>query len=116
MQLDGAVVVVTGAGSGIGAALCERFAVEASAVVALDLDADAAGRTAQRIEAGTRSAGLEVWSAGCDVADPDEVTRVVGPVLERHGRVDLSAPTPASGPAPASKRPMGSGSGSGTST
>ena len=89
MQLAGAVVVVTGAASGIGAALCERFATEASAVVAVDLDAGAAGNVAQRIETNAGRAGLEVWSAGCDVAHPDEVARVVGSVLERHGRVDL---------------------------
>ena len=47
MRVDGQVVVVTGAGSGIGAAMARRFAQEgAAAVVVADLHRDAAQQVA----------------------------------------------------------------------
>ena len=45
-SVDGAGVVITGAGSGIGAALARRFAAEGARVVVNDLDAAAAQRVA----------------------------------------------------------------------
>ncbi len=48
-SVDGAGVVVTGAGSGIGAALARRFATEGARVVVNDLDAAAAQQVAASI-------------------------------------------------------------------
>ncbi|MGI9016002.1 MAG: SDR family oxidoreductase [Euzebya sp.] len=49
MELNDARVLVTGGGSGIGAALCRRFAAEGARVVVVDLDADSAARVAGEI-------------------------------------------------------------------
>lgn len=81
MELQGKVAVVTGAGSGIGAALARRFAAEgAAAVVVSDRDGTAADRVAAEI--------------GCtadttDVIDEAAVAALVARTLEHHGRIDL---------------------------
>lgn len=49
MRLEGRVAVVTGGGSGIGKAICERLAHEGARVAALDIDEDAAQATAELV-------------------------------------------------------------------
>jgi NAD(P)-dependent dehydrogenase (short-subunit alcohol dehydrogenase family) len=75
------IVIVTGGGGGIGAALCRRFAKEGAAgVLVADLDAAAAGRVADEIG----GVGTAV-----DVAREDQVRSLVALALDRYGRVDL---------------------------
>jgi len=72
MKLKDKVCVVTGAASGIGAALVRRFIAEgARAVVGVDLKAPADGGLA------------------CDVANEAEVTQLVETVIARHGTIDV---------------------------
>jgi NAD(P)-dependent dehydrogenase (short-subunit alcohol dehydrogenase family) len=81
MQIDGKVVVVTGGASGIGAALCRRFAKErARGVVVADRDGAGAARVAEEIS------GLAVPT---DVAVEADVQRLVARAVERFGPVDL---------------------------
>lgn len=61
-DLSGKTAVITGAGSGIGAACAQRLAAAGAKVVALDLNADAAAATASAL-GGT--------SVAVDVSDPD---------------------------------------------
>jgi NAD(P)-dependent dehydrogenase (short-subunit alcohol dehydrogenase family) len=81
VQVRDAVVVVTGGGSGIGAALCRRFAAEgARRVVVVDRDAASADNVAAEIS------GV---GAALDVTDPRAVADLVAQTLARDGRIDL---------------------------
>lgn len=62
-------VVITGAGSGLGAALCELLAERGAQVVAADLDLAAVTAVATRL-------GPGVHPMRCDVADLDDVERL----------------------------------------
>jgi len=79
------VAVVTGAGSGIGAAIARVFARQQALVVVLDRDEPAAQRTATAI-AGD---GGQAVAIACDVADAASVGRVFGRIVAGHDRVDI---------------------------
>jgi NAD(P)-dependent dehydrogenase (short-subunit alcohol dehydrogenase family) len=75
------VIVVTGGGNGIGAALCRRFAAEgAKAVVVADIDEASAQRVAAEI------GGLVVRT---DVTRASDLERLAADVVARHGAIDL---------------------------
>lgn len=60
------VIVITGAGQGLGRALARRFASEGETVVLL-------GRTAAKVEAVAREIGARALPIGCDVSSPSSV-------------------------------------------
>ena len=76
----GAGVVVTGGGSGIGAALCRRFAAEGARVVVNDIDGEAAAAVAASC-GGTAVAG--------DAASEDGVAALVSAARAELGEIDL---------------------------
>jgi NAD(P)-dependent dehydrogenase (short-subunit alcohol dehydrogenase family) len=84
-KLRGKVAVITGGGSGIGAAMAQRFAREGAAVVVADSDAPAARATVERIAAaGGRAAAVQV-----DVSRAAEVARMIQTTIEQFGRIDI---------------------------
>ncbi|MEY2568021.1 MAG: hypothetical protein QOE35_2550 [Actinomycetota bacterium] len=82
MNFTGKQAIVTGAGSGIGAALCRALVASGAEVMCTDVDGDAAERTASSLGARARSARL-------DVTDATAVQAAVEEVVERSGRLDL---------------------------
>lgn len=84
-NLDGSLVLVTGAGSGIGRATTQAFAAERARVLCVDIDAGAAEKTA----AGCAEAGAEAHPLVCDVADWEAVSRLAETVRTAHGPLDV---------------------------
>jgi len=75
------VVLVTGAGSGIGKASAQRIAGEGGAVFCVDLNAGALEATVAEIT----SAGGEAAACVCDVGDEASVEASVAACIERYG-------------------------------
>jgi 2-hydroxycyclohexanecarboxyl-CoA dehydrogenase len=79
------VVVVTGGGGGIGAALCQRFGEEGSRVAVLDLNGDAASGAAAAI----RTAGGQAHGYAVDISDQTRVLEALVEVEREFGPVDV---------------------------
>ena len=77
------VCLVTGAASGIGAAVARRFAASGHPVGLVDVNES--GLTAMTEELGTVSGGTPVIGAVADMADASQVTAVVATVASRIG-------------------------------
>ena len=84
-NFDGGVAVITGAGSGLGAALAQRFAAEGMRVAALDINADHAGRTADAV----RASGVDAMSTRVDVADPSSLADAAREVAATFGACNV---------------------------
>lgn len=81
MDLNGKVIVVTGGGSGIGAAMARRFSEESpKGLVIADIDLDAANEVASEI------GGVAVLT---DVSDPQANEDLIHGTEDRFGPIDL---------------------------
>lgn len=78
--LDGKIALVTGAGSGIGAAIARAMAEAGARLVAADVNSDAAGRIAQAIGDGAKA-------MACDVTDRDACDGLAAKVQREVGAI-----------------------------
>ena len=79
-RFNGRVAIVTGAASGIGAAIAARFASEGANVVIADLHQDAADAAAGKL---TGAIGI-----ACDVGQEDQVEACCKAAMDKWGRID----------------------------
>ncbi len=87
------VIVVTGAGNGIGRDFALELAANGAKVVVNDLGTSASGEGAdashaQRVVDEIRAAGGEAVASTDSVADWDSAHRIIGTALDAYGRVD----------------------------
>jgi len=80
-RLDGKVILLTGAASGIGEAIARRSIDEGASVICVDRSVDAVTAVAQ-------SLGAKAFGFQCDVTDSVSVERVVNAGVKHFGRLD----------------------------
>jgi 3-oxoacyl-[acyl-carrier protein] reductase len=85
LSFAGRCAVVTGAGRGFGERIAADLAALGAAVGVLDVDGDAAGACAARLEAG----GARAAAAACDVADVAGVQAAFTSIATELGPVDV---------------------------
>jgi 3-oxoacyl-[acyl-carrier protein] reductase len=84
-DLDGKVALITGGGTGIGAAIADAFAAEGAAVAITGRRPEPLAEVVARITA----AGCRALSAPADVTDLDAMQRAVDTTVERFGHLDV---------------------------
>jgi NAD(P)-dependent dehydrogenase (short-subunit alcohol dehydrogenase family) len=82
IDFKGKLVLVTGAASGIGAALATALANRGAQLVCADRDYAGAARLAEQLGGGA-------WAQECDLADPAAAAKLIDDAYDKAGRLDL---------------------------
>jgi NAD(P)-dependent dehydrogenase (short-subunit alcohol dehydrogenase family) len=76
------IIVITGAGDGLGRVLARRFAEDGDTVYLL-------GRTASKLQSAADEIGERATAVACDVSSADAVRAAFAKIAERHPKIDV---------------------------
>ncbi len=86
MRLEGKVVVITGAGSGLGRHCSQLFSAEGAKVAIVDIDTDRAEQTLKLVT----EEGGDAIAITADVADKTQITAAFDQTVEHYGKLDIA--------------------------
>jgi len=84
-RVQNKIAVVTGAGQGIGAAICKRLAEEGAKLVLVDINQDCLTDIAAELSA----AGAECLSVAADISQKSQVLDMIAQAKEHFGTIDI---------------------------
>lgn len=79
------VILVTGGGTGIGRAMCDKFASLGARIAILGRREDVLKKAVEEM----MNSGHEAFFTRCDVRKPEEVTAAVNAIMGHYGRIDV---------------------------
>jgi len=85
-NVKGKVIIISGALGLLGSTYVEGFSKEGANVVIVDLNAELCNQKAEEMAQGYGTATLGI---GCDIANKEEVERMVKSVVSKYGRIDV---------------------------
>jgi len=83
-NVNGKIILVTGGGQGLGAAICRTLAEDGATVIALDVNTQKAEKLVEEI----KGKGGTIESFQMNVADQKNVEEVIKNVVDKYGRID----------------------------
>jgi NAD(P)-dependent dehydrogenase (short-subunit alcohol dehydrogenase family) len=86
MKLDGKVVLITGAGSGLGRHCSQLFSAEGARIAIVDIDGDRAEQTLKLVE----QDGGDAIAITADVSDKEQITAAVRQTVDHYGKLDVA--------------------------
>jgi len=82
--VKGKVILVTGGGQGLGAAICRTLAADGATVIPVDVKPENLAKITEEIKGtGGQAEGFQM-----NVAEVDNVEQVINQIIEKHGRID----------------------------
>ncbi|GAK56370.1 3-oxoacyl-(Acyl carrier protein) reductase [Candidatus Vecturithrix granuli] len=85
MELQDRVVIITGAGKGLGKAIAQKFFEEGASLALFDVDVSLVEELASILD----PSGKKVLAIRADVTDEHEIAQAVAKVLEKFNRIDV---------------------------